>query len=142
MLSVTFTRAALSLPDLVVGDHPGNGSLYVTEDGVGAVGWDFRRTYAPDSGWMSGKGLLAAVREASTLPLTIYAHAATSAALGSTKAELEAVAAQWSYTATVTVDGVSEVYNCEPAIPQWGSLDSGMIRAHLARCQLVIPVNP
>lgn len=141
MLSVTFTRAALSLPDLVVGDHPGDG-LWISEDGVGAVGWDFRRTYAPDSGWFSGKGLLAAVREASTLPLTVYAQAASSAALDALKAELETAAAQWSYTATVTVDGIATTYNCEPAIPQWGSVDSGMVRAHMARCQLVIPVNP
>jgi hypothetical protein len=142
MLSLTITRAALSLPDLVVGDHPGDGSLYVTEDGVGSVGWDFRRTYAPESGWQSGKSLLAAAREASTLPLTVYAHATTSANLATAKATLEAAAAQWAYAVTVTVDGVSETYNAEPAIPQWGGLDSGMVRAHLARCQLVIPVNP
>jgi hypothetical protein len=142
MLTVTITRAALSLADLVINDHPGDGSLYVPEDGVGAVGWDFRRTYAPDSGWQSGKGLLAAVREASTLPLTIYAHASTSAALATAKATLEAAASQWAYDVTVTVDGVSETYHAEPAIPQWGALDSGMVHAHLARCQLVIPVNP
>lgn len=142
MLSVTFTRAALSLPDLTIADNPFAASLWVPEDGVGAVGWDFRRTYAPDSGWQGGKGLLAAVREASTLPLTIYATAATSAALATVKDSLEAAAAQWSYTVTVTVDGVSESYNCEPAIPQWGPVDSGMVRAHMARCQLVIPVNP
>lgn len=141
MLSVTFTRAALSLPDLAVGDHPGDG-LWIGEDGVGAVGWDFRRTYAPDSGWFSGKGLLAAVREASTLPLTVYAQAASSAELDALKAELEAAAAQWSYTVTVTVDGIATTYNCEPAIPQWGPVDSGMVRLHMARCQLVIPVNP
>lgn len=142
MLSVAFSRAALSLPDLTIGDHPGDGSLYLNEDGVGAVGWDFRRSYAPDSGWFSGKGLLAAVRDASTLPLTIYAHAASSAALDAARAELGAAAAQWSYTVTVTVDGIATAYNCEPAIPQWGPVDSGMVRARLARCQLVIPVNP
>ena len=139
MISVTFERSGA---DLVIPDNPFSGGLHIDEGGVGAVGWDFRRGYAPDPSWRGGKTLLSFVREATTLPLTIYAHAATSAALAAVKAELEAAAAQWSYDVTVTIDGVSEVFHCEPAIPQWGAADSGMVRAHLARASLVIPVNP
>lgn len=142
MLSVTFTRAALSLANLVIPDNPFSGDFHVPEDGVGAVDWDLRRGYAPDPAWRPGKTLLSYVREASSLPLVIYAHAATSAALATAKTELEAAALQWSYDVTVTVDGVTEVFHCEPAIPRWAPFDSGMVRAHMARCNLVIPVNP
>lgn len=142
MISLTFTRAALSLPDLVITDNPHGTSFHIPEDGIGQVGWDYRRNYAPESAWVGGKALLSAVREASTLPLTIYAHEATSAALASTRAVLEAAASQWAYDVTVTVDGVATTYHCEPAIPVWTAVDSGMVRAHMDRCQLVISVNP
>lgn len=140
--SVAFSRAAPSLADLTIPDAPFADALWLAEVGMGAVGWDYRRSYAPDSDWQSGKALLAVVRDAATLPLTIYAHAETAMALQAVKAELEAAASQWAYTVTVTVDGVATVYNCEPAIPQWGPVDSGMVQGRMDRCQLVIPVNP
>lgn len=142
MIELSITRAGLSLAPLVITDNPHGTSFHVPEDGIGQVGWDFRRDYAPPSAWQSGKALLSAVREASTLPLTIYAHEDTSAALASTRAVLEAAAAQWAYDVTVTVDGVATTYHCEPAIPNWTAVDSGMVRAHMDRANLVIPVNP
>jgi hypothetical protein len=141
MISVTITRAALSLPDLVIGEHPTD-DLWVPEDGVGAVGWDYRRTYAQDSAYVAGKALLAAIPEASTLPLIIYATGASSAAVEVNKALLNAALGQWAYTITTTVDGVATAYNAEPCIPTWGALDSGMVRARLARASVSVPVNP
>lgn len=142
MTSVTFTRAALSKAPLVVTFNPHGTTLHLPEDGIGAVAWDYRRGYAPDSGWASGKALLSAVREATAQPLTIYAHGDTSTELEAAREELEEAAGQWSYDLIVEVDGVSWTYNAEPAIPQWAAFDSGMVAAHMDRCQLVIPINP
>lgn len=140
MLSVTFERSGT---DLVVPNVPESGNgLWLDEDGVGQVLRDLRRTYAPDSAYVGGKFLLAAVEEASAVPLTIYARAESAAALQALRAELEAAAAQWSYLLTVTVDGVATTYNAEISLPAWAAFDSGHVRAHLDRCQLVIPVNP
>lgn len=140
MLSVTFARDG---DDLVVPNVPASGTgLWLDEDGVGLVARDLRRTYAPDSAYCPGKVLLAAVEEASAVPLTIYARADSAAALQALRVELEAAAAQWSYALTVTIDGVATVYNAEISLPVWAAFDSGHVRAHLDRAQLVIPVNP
>lgn len=142
MIAITITRAALSLDPLVIASNPHGTTLHMPEDGLGAVGWDYRRSYAPDSDWQSGKALLSVVREASTLPLTVYAHDTSSAGLAAARAVLEAAVSQWAYDVTVTVDGVATTYHAEPAIPQWAPFDSGHVRAHIDQCQLVIPVNP
>jgi hypothetical protein len=138
-LSVTFERVGA---DLTITDYPPAAGFWLPEDGVQQIVRDLRRTYAPDSPTRAGKTLLAIVEEASAIPLTIYAQAASSAALQVLRAELETAATQWAYDLTVTVDGVSTVYHAEPSLPVWSAFDSGMVRAHIATCQLVIPVNP
>lgn len=140
MIVVTIERADVA--DLVIDSNPYAGALHIPEDGVGEVGWTYRRTYAPDSAYVPGKMLLAAVRDAASLPLSIYAHGDDTADVEAAKALLEAATTQWAYVVTVSVDGVSSTYNAEPCIPTWGPVDTGMVRARLARCQLVIPVNP
>jgi hypothetical protein len=139
-LSVTFERDGA---DLTVTDYPPAAGLWLPENGIQQVDRDLRRTYAPDSAYRGGKTLLAVVEEASAVPLTIYAKAASEAALQALRDELEAAATQWVYALTVTVDGVATTYTAEPSLPVWvGASDSGMSRVHLDRCQLVIPVNP
>lgn len=138
-LSVTFSRDGADLT--FTNTRPAVG-FWLPENGVGVIDRDLRKTYAPDSAYVPGKVLLAAVSEASAVPLTVYAGAASSAALQAYRAELEAAASQWSYDLTVTVDGVASTYNAEISLPVWNALDSGMVAAHMARCQLVIPVNP
>ena len=142
MLSVTFDRASLELPDLVITSDPFAGDFWLPEDGLGEVVEDLRRTYAPDSSYAGGRMLLAAVPEASEVPLAIYAQGDTTAEVAAAKAVLKAAAGQWDYDLTVTVDGVSTTYRAEPSMPRWGAFDSGMVRAHIARSSLVIPVNP
>lgn len=135
-LSVAF-GASLTVTDTVP-----TAGFWLPEDGVGQIARDIRRTYATDSAYYPGKVLLAAVEDAGTVPLTIYAQAATSAALQTLRDQLEAAALQWSYDLTITVDGVAKTYNAELAMPVWTALDSGMARAHIDRCALSIPVNP
>ena len=140
--SLTITRAALSLPSLVITTNPFGAAFHLPPDWRGVVDWDFRRDYAPDSAWQSGKALLSVVREASSLPLRIYAQGSTAAELQANRLILEQAASQWSYEAITEVDGVTTTYACEPALPVWSPFDSGFSAALLDIANLVIPVNP
>lgn len=143
MISVSFDRTSLSLGPLVITNDPFSGGLYLPEDGAVWPVFETRRTYAPDSAYEAGRTLLAAVRGAAELPLTVYAHGSSGAAVAAAKAELEAALAQWSYDLTLTVDSVPYVYNAEVVLGvPWGPIDSGMVAAHLARTSFTIPLNP
>ena len=143
MTTLIIDRTSLSLSPLVIHASPFAGALYLPEDGVTWPAFTARRTYAPDSAYESGRTLLAAVQDASELPVTVYAHATTTVALNAAKAELEAALAQWSYDITLTVDSVAHVYNAEIVLGvPWGPIDSGMVAAHMARSSFSIPLNP
>jgi hypothetical protein len=143
VISLTFDRTSLSLPPLVVTSNPHGTTLHIPEDGLTWPAFGTRRTYAPDSPHEPGRVLLAAVADATELPVTIYAHADTTAALEVAQAELEAACAQWSYDLTLTVDGAAHVYRAEIVLGvPWGPIDSGMVRAHMARTSFSIPLNP
>lgn len=141
MISVSFDRTALSLSPLVVSDDM-SADLYFPEDGVSYPPFTMRRTYLPDSDWIAGQQLKSAVRSAAPWPLSIYAHADTTASLVAAMTELEDAASQWAYDVTLTIDGVSWTWPADPELPQWGDVDSGMVRAHMARASLVVPINP
>lgn len=142
MTSVTFSRTVLSLPALVIEQDPSAG-LYLPEDGIVWPVFETRREYAPDSSWVPGRVLLAAVQGAAELPLTIYAKGASGAAVAAKRAELEAALAQWSYDLTLTVDSVAYTYSAEILLGvPWGPIDSGMVAEHLARTSFTIPLNP
>lgn len=140
--SVTFDRASLSAADLVITDSPTAGAFHLPEGGLARPGRAIRRQYAPDSAWVGGRQLLAAVEDAGTLPLTIYAHGSSAAALEAAIAELEAASSQFAYDVTITIDGQSRTWAADPELPQWGPVDSGLVRAHIAIASLVIPINP
>jgi hypothetical protein len=142
VLSLTIDRASLSLSPLVITNDPYAGNFHIPEDGVEWPGFSMRRTYAPDSAYFPGRTLLAAVGDASTLPATIYTHAATSALLETARDVLEAALSQWSYEVTLSVDGQARTWLADPELPQWGVVDSGMVRAFMARATVVIPLNP
>lgn len=142
--SLTINRVAsgLAITNLVIGTTFASGSLYLPEDGLTRPDMDYRRGYAPDSSYVPGRTLLAAVLEASTLPVTIYARAASTSALRTLEATLTAALAQWAYDVTLTVDGQSETWTGEPTRPAFGPVDSGMVRAFISRAALTIPINP
>lgn len=142
LLSVTFDRTSLGLSPLVITGDPYAGALHLPEDGVERVGRVIRRTYAPASAYVPGRVLLAAVEDAGTLPLSIYAHGDTAAEVEAAMAELEAAASQFAYDITLEVDGVTQTWAADPELPQWGAIDVGMVRAHLVRASISIPVNP
>lgn len=140
MIEVTFAQEGVDL--VVTGTPPVGDGLWLPEDAIGPIERELRRTYAPDSAYIGGKFLLAAVEEASAVQLTIYARASTSAALQVLRDQVEVAASQWSYVLTINVDGVARTYNAEISLPAWSAFDSGMVAARIDRCSLVIPVNP
>lgn len=141
-LSISIDRGPGNDP-LVIGQDPSSESgLWLPEDGVQRPTRGMRRTYAPDSAYIPGRTLLAAVEDAATLPLVIYAGAGSTAALEALMAELDAATNQFAYYLTLTLDAVTRTWSADPELPQWGDLDSGMTKAHIARASIIIPLNP
>jgi len=136
-LSLTISRDGA---DLVITNNPTGTDFWV--DTVVSPQFSIRATYAPASAYVAGNKLLAAVLDASVLPLVVYAQAASSSALATLQAELEAAVSQFSYTVTLTVDGVARSWQADPTWPNWGDVDSGMVAAKIARASFAIPVNP
>lgn len=145
MISISIDRSGMvgAPAPLVIADYPTASGLHLPEDGVVWPVFETRRTYAPDSAYEAGRLLLAAVQGAAELPLTVYAMGTSGADLAASKAELEAALAQWSYDLTLTVDSVAYTYHAEIVLGiPWGPIDSGMVRARMARTSFSIPLNP
>lgn len=139
-LSFTIDRASLALADLVI---PGGGvSTGLVVARAGRPAFDLRYEYAPNSTLFSGKALLSAVADQSTLPLAIHALAASSAARAALEAELEAALSQFAFDVTLTVDGVATTYAADPSLPVWGDLRHGDVARFTSTASVVIPVNP
>lgn len=143
MTEISLGRASLDLPPLVITGNPLAGALYIPEDGATWPSFDTRRTYAPESAYVSGRALLAAVLGAAELPLTVYAHGSSGAVVAAARAELEEALAQWSYPLILTVDSVAYAYRAEVVLGiPWGPIDSAMVADHRARTSFSIPLNP
>lgn len=114
----------------------------LTEDGVGRPGMSHRIVYAPDSPYTHGSEKVSAAREQTSLPLRFKVFAASTAALEAACDVLEAALSQFTYTATVTEDGVSKIWNCDPASWSSGLVDSGEVAAKIRTYTVTIPVHP
>lgn len=111
--SVSIDRTSLSLSALVIAD---DGATYqLGKDGLGEPNMTWRITSMPDSNDIHGSEPVTAVKEATSLPLTVIVKAASSAALKTATTALTDALSQFAYTATVTVDGQSDVWQCSPA---------------------------
>lgn len=139
MLSVSVDRTDLGLAALVF-DDPASG-LWVPEDGL--VWPEKRWTRTSVSGpFVHGSVQTRATLEQATMQLTVYVSAATSAALRTLQAEVEAAFFQWVFDVTITEDGQATTCTADCADVSWGPFDSGMTRAHLARATVTAPVYP
>lgn len=142
-VSVTLDRTSLSLAPLVItGSAPAGDGFFLTMGGLAEPAFDVRATYAPDSAYVAGSQLLAAVLTASTLPLGIGVKATTHAGLDTLKTELSNATWQFDYEVTLDVEGVTTTWDAGPCWPVWGQLTSGLVTAVLALANVVIPVNP
>ena len=140
ILSVTLSRESLSLADLVITNDP-TADITLLEEGFARPGFTMRRTYAPDSAWVGGRQLLAAVVDASTLPLVFNINGSSAANAEALIDEVEAAVTQFAYDVTLSIDGQAHTWLADPELPSW-TADSGMVRAHMVRGSVVIPVNP
>lgn len=140
--SVALSRTTLSLPPLLITDD-GTDTYTLTQAGLGRPIVTTRYTYADSSPDVESSLLLQAVRDISSLPLSVLVQADSSAALDDALEELAEATWQFTYTATVTVGGVTKVWRCQPTVPQ---ADAVMLHAradqHLEVVNLTIPVDP
>lgn len=142
ILSLTIGRASLGLADLVITNDPAAGAFWLPEDGLEEPDQTWRLNYAPDSADIHGRELLSASRDHSSIPATIYTDATSSAELAANKAALSAALGQFTYPVTLDLDGAPLTYDADPCGPRWGAVDSGMVRARIARCSVSIPIYP
>lgn len=104
--------------------------------------FEARRTHAPDSPSVSGKMLLAVVREQSELEVPLIARGANNIEIQSHIDELEDALWQFIYSTKLHEDGVEWTWSSEPAVPTWGPI-TGVGRLARTRVGAVsIPVNP
>lgn len=143
MTSVTFSRALVagSPADLVITSTPG-GAYWIPEDSIIEPEFDVRTTFADDSPDVPGQLATQSVLALGSLGLTIYTAAADDATLKAQKRALEATVWQFNYTTTLDLFGTADAYVSLPGRISWGTLDSGMAAARLARCVITIPVQP
>lgn len=142
ILSLTIGRTSLSLPDLVITNDPTAGAFWLPEEGLEEPDETWRLSYFPDSREVHGRALASAVREHSAIPATIYTDATSSVELGQNKAILSAALGQFTYPVTLDLDGAALTYDADPCGPRWGAVDSGMVRAKIARASVSIPIYP
>ena len=137
MISVVFSRT----PSNLTIDTSPLSDFWLPEDGLGRPGRGWRRQYA-DEGLYHGSLLVGATLEQTTLPMRVNVHAASTSALEALQEELEDVLSQFTYTSTVTIDGVAKIWNSDPADIAWGDVDSGEVKAFLVQAAVTIPVYP
>jgi hypothetical protein len=141
-VTVSIDRSSLSLTALVASD---DGATYqIKQDGLTRPAITWRLTAAPDSADVHGTEYVAAAKEQTSLPLDIIVKAASSAALNTACVALEDALSQFTYTATVVVDGVTKVWSCAPAAysPTSGLIEFGMVNGHFDVFTVTIPVYP
>src|SRR5690349_11923378 len=140
-VSVSLDRSSLSLAALVAAD---DGATYqIAQDGLGDPGITWRKLTMPDSNDVHGSEYVAAVKEQSSIPLTIIVKASSSAALKTARDALFDALSQFAYTVTVTVDGVAEAWAAGPA--DWSrstTVQPGQVAQFFTVLTITIPVYP
>lgn len=140
MLSVTVDRTSLALGALTIADDPSAG-LWLPEDGLTRPARSWARTTV-SSPFLHGSVQTRAFLEHTQLNLSVYARAASTAALVALMDEVDAAFSQFVYDVTLTVDGSAKSYLCDCADVAWGDVDSGMAKAFMARATLTVPCYP
>ena len=140
MLSVSVDRTSLGAAALVVPDFPTAG-LWIPEDGMGRPARTWNRTTVT-SPLTHGSVTTRATLEETSIPLSVYAQGASTAAVAALQDTVEAAFAQFLYTVTITLDGVAKAYECYPADLSWGDILAPEAKAYLARATLTIPCYP
>lgn len=139
MISVTIAREGT---DLVIDSNPYLGDFHIPEEGFEWPRFGMRREYAPPSVWVAGELLLSVVSGPADWQFEVYAHGDTSGDLSDAMDELEAALTQFAFDVTIDVNGVTRTYAADPEFPDWGEVDTGMARAHMAKATIRLQLNP
>jgi hypothetical protein len=141
--SISIGRTSLSLSALSVADDIA-GTYVLRKDGLGRPGVTWRLTPMPNSVDVHGAEYIAAVKDETTLVLGVIIQSDSSADLDTAINALLDAVSQFSYTVTVTVDGVGKVWTAAPA--SWafdgGYVNDAMVLQHVNMVTLTIPVYP
>lgn len=124
--------------------------LNLSQDGVrevvslteGGVTW--RRTTVSGK-YQPGRALLQAVRDTATDVLVLRVYGTTGTQLANRVTEVVTAFAQFSYTVTLVIDGVTRIIDCEPADIQVVGDDTrrkGLRFALMRELQISIPRDP
>ena len=140
MISFSIARTSLSLSPLVISDDPAGAYVFDDADDIPRPSFDYVRSYAPDS-QIFRRELLRAKREAVDVPMGVKVQGTSAADFEAKKLALEVALSQFVWDGTLTHDGQATTYECEVCAPAW-SQDSGMLRQHMAKATITVPINP
>ena len=141
-LTVSIDRTSLSLPPLVLSNDP-TGVYVIPEDALVEPEFDERASFADDSPHVAGSLLTQSVLGLGSWacsPLNV--HGADPADLKANKRALEAALRQFRFEATITIVGAPDTYSCIRGKVSWGTVDSGVTRANMARASITVPCQP
>lgn len=140
---VAISRDVLVLSPLNIYESCGDEddrTFWLTIDGLSRPGFDYKRTYVPDSAWVSGKKLLVSEHEAATLPLNFIVSGLSHDDLSAKMGELEEATSQLFYTVSLTIDGQTTTWDADSTLPRWGTVEYLLQDLMKVRGSLEIPI--
>jgi hypothetical protein len=141
----TTASVSISRPSggpLVIGSAGEADTWALDREGLGDPDMNQRLGYAPDSSAIHGKELLSASLDQTSIPLKVHVYGTDSADLRANRDALTAALSQFSYTTTVTVDGVSQIWSCDPASWSPGLVKVEQVSSFRQLLSITIPVFP
>lgn len=133
------SRASLGLGPLTL---EADGLRHIVSVTEGGVTW--RRTVA-EGKYQRGRALLAAVRDTTTDVLVIRVYGPTATDLENRVRNLITAFSQFTYTVTLTINGVTRTIDCEPADIDTVGDDTRrktLRYGHMRELQISIPRDP
>lgn len=121
------------------------GAYSIISVGPGLIAW---RRQTAESKWVHGRYLTAAVMDVEMAPLKIRVYGSSAAALDANTAALLAALHQFAYQLTLTIDGITTTWSCEPAdggpagAEEAGSWDKFSLMERQQVYAFQIPRNP
>jgi hypothetical protein len=141
-LTITLSRTELALSPLILSGSDDANAIGITN--YQEPPRQSRVAYAPDSAYVHGSTALAGVWQQSILAFDIVTdQAATEAASRTLVASVLAAIGQFSYTATVVVDGApSEAWACDMGSMTGPPRDYFSLQGHDPVWSVLIPCHP
>lgn len=144
-MELTITRALVEGDpgDLVIPDSCTSPGIWIAYGGVRWPTFDFRKLHAPDSNYIRGKQLLAAVRDQGELTVRFIAQHTTQTGLADLTEEMDLALGQFIYDVTLDIDGRTGTWEAEPVGINWSEpITPGQIGAVVQVGSAAIPINP